>query len=227
MLSLSQTKIFSGSTVSSTVNNSAAFAFLGLTATIIHWEVGSYQTAPRLNYQDKAMIRSLLMGLDGWLQGRPSRVISFSNRIWGATVPTTKTTGQWPSLLPLAEFFYNNSLQSSTSMTLFQAMYGTHSKVFLDHPALPIPAVHFPALRISGVVDFLQEQFIAQTLLKQQLSQAKQSYKREQWDAHQWKGMPIAIGNMVWLLIKFLASSRLSKNLNAKFMGPFRDKSTQ
>lgn len=65
-------------------------------------------------------------------------------------------------------------------MTPFQAMYGTHLKVFLDNPALPIPGVHFPTLRISGVFDFLQEQVIAQTLLKQQLNQVKQSYKREQ-----------------------------------------------
>ena len=48
----------------------------------------------------------------------------------------------WSSLLPSAEFAYNNSLHSSTNQTPFWANYGYHP-TFLPNsiPEIPVPAV--------------------------------------------------------------------------------------
>ena len=45
----------------------------------------------------------------------------------------------WASLLPLAEFSYNNSKHSATSLTPFFANYGFHPKMSLLPPSPDSP----------------------------------------------------------------------------------------
>ena len=55
----------------------------------------------------------------------------------------------WASLLGMAEFSYNNSKHSATTMTPFYANYGFHPQMsLLPHPHPPLPQ---PRIRTSNV----------------------------------------------------------------------------
>ncbi|XP_070010998.1 uncharacterized protein [Nicotiana sylvestris] len=62
-----------------------------------------------------------------WLHGVPVSIISdrglqFTSHFWRAVQSELGT--QWDQFLPLAEFSYNNSYQSSIEMVLFESLYG-------------------------------------------------------------------------------------------------------
>ena len=73
----------------------------------------------------------------------------------------------WASLLPMAEFSYNNSKHSATTLTLFYANYGFHPKMSLLPPS---PNSQTPAA--DSYVEQLRE---AQITLQRELLKARKA----------------------------------------------------
>ena len=118
----------------------------------------------------------------------------------------------WVSLLPLAEFSFNNTLNASTKFTPFFANTGYHPKFeFLTPTDLLVPAAedHF------RIIQQTQQQ------LKDNLSAALVDQKKFA-DEHRMKGPVLEIGDEVWLSAKNITSSRPSQKLDFKQLGPFK-----
>jgi hypothetical protein len=118
----------------------------------------------------------------------------------------------WFDLLPLAEFAYNNVTQESTKMSPFYANYGFNPR-FLSEVQLPkdsAPAAEDFALHLHEIHERLVE-----NVKKSQHFQAKY------YDA---KHKPIEFnpGDMVWLNSSNITTSRPSKKLDWKRLGPFQ-----
>jgi len=119
----------------------------------------------------------------------------------------------WFELLPLAEFAYNNVSQESTKMSPFYANYGFNPRfvseiqVQAEHAA---PAAKDFALHLHEVHDRLVENV-----------KHAQNYQARYYDT---KHKPIEFepGNMVWLNASNISTSRPSKKLDWKRLGPFR-----
>jgi len=82
----------------------------------------------------------------------------------------------WHQLLPLAEFVYNNTQNSSTRVSPFFANYGYHPRCSIT-VTMPEPTTNPTA---EDLVDKLQA---IQAELKVNLRQAQEQYK-EQYDCH-------------------------------------------
>jgi len=124
---------------------------------------------------------------------------------------TNYKQNDWSSLLPFAEFSYNNSFHSSIQMTPFFATYGYHP-VF---DTLSLNHVSFPAIS-----DHLTELSATQTLLKRTLDESKASYKHfadRQRLEHSFK-----VDDLVMLNSKHITTQRPSKKLDSKRLGPFK-----
>jgi hypothetical protein len=119
----------------------------------------------------------------------------------------------WQQLLPLAEFVYNNSQNSSTRVSPFFANYGYHPRCSVT-VATPEPTN--PAA--EAWVDKLQA---IQADLKVNLQQAQERYKK-QHDRHTRPAPAIAVGDKVWLNRRNIRTTRPSRKLDVKRMGPFK-----
>jgi hypothetical protein len=119
----------------------------------------------------------------------------------------------WHQLLPLAEFVYNNTQNSSTRVSPFFANYGYHPRcsVTVANPESTNPAA-------EALVDRLQA---VHTELKVNLQQAQDRYKR-QHDRHTRPAPAIAVGDKVWLNRRNIRTTRPSRKLDVKRMGPFQ-----
>ena len=118
----------------------------------------------------------------------------------------------WVSLLPLAEFSFNNTLNASTKFTPFFANTGYHPKFeFLTPTDSLVPAAEDHLRRIQQT----------QQQLKDNLSAALVDQKKFA-DEHRMKGPTLEIGDEVWLSAKNITSSRPSQKLDSKQLGPFK-----
>jgi hypothetical protein len=119
----------------------------------------------------------------------------------------------WFDWLPLAEFAYNNSRQESTKMTPFYANYGYNPRfisqfeISSDHAA---PAATDFALHLHEVHERLVE-----NVKSAQDSQARY------YDAKH-ERVEFSPGDMVWLNASNISTSRPSKKLDWKRLGPFK-----
>jgi len=117
----------------------------------------------------------------------------------------------WVSLLPLAEFAYNNSLHSSTNQSPFFALSGYHPRFDL----FPTSDNSVPA------ADKRIEEITANhSLLIKTLTQAKEDYKRHA-DLHRISGTSLEVGDFVYLNRKNINTRRPSSKLDYKLLGPF------
>jgi len=119
----------------------------------------------------------------------------------------------WHQLLPLAEFVYNNTQNSSTRISPFFANYGYHPRcsVTVANAESTNPAA-------EALLDRLQA---VHTELKVNLQQAQDRYKR-QHDRHTRPAPTIAVGDKVWLNRRNIRTTRPSRKLDVKRMGPFQ-----
>jgi RNase H-like domain found in reverse transcriptase/Reverse transcriptase (RNA-dependent DNA polymerase)/Integrase zinc binding domain/Chromo (CHRromatin Organisation MOdifier) domain/Integrase core domain len=119
----------------------------------------------------------------------------------------------WAMLLPLAEFAYNNTIHQSTRMTPFFANYGFHPQMQFKKPKA--------AARLSSeksaeeLVGRLHE---SHERLRNNLLEAQERQSRYA------KGQEIIfnVGDKVWLSTRNIKSTRLSKKLDYKRIGPYR-----
>jgi hypothetical protein len=111
----------------------------------------------------------------------------------------------WSTLLPTAEFAYNNTISSSTSKSPFLINYGFNPRF-----------------------DFLQNDVITQPILdfeqnfkdvKEALQSAQDTYKKYA-DRHRLPH-PFKVGDQVWLSTAALSTKRPSKKFDYRRIGPF------
>ena len=115
----------------------------------------------------------------------------------------------WNQLLPLAEFVYNNTQNSSTRVSPFFANYGHH----------PRCKITMATDSVNPAADDLVERLqTIHTELKEQLQRAQDKYK-ENHDRH---APQFAIGDKVWLLHRNIQTTCPSQKLDVKRMGPFK-----
>ena len=120
----------------------------------------------------------------------------------------------WVSLLPLAEFSFNNTINASTKLTPFYVNYGYHPKFEYITPSESIVPSIDDRLKIMEAV---REEL--QTTLEKTIED-QERYANE----HRAEVPPIQVGDLVWLNAKNLSSGRPSKKLDFKQVGPFEVK---
>jgi hypothetical protein len=118
----------------------------------------------------------------------------------------------WSSLLPLAEFTYNNSVNSTTNMTPFFANNGLHP--LFEPSSVDIPSVPAAELRVVDFASLIEE-------LRSNLKVAQERYSKYV----NLKRTPIPslkVGSLVYLDRRNIKTSRPSRKLDDKKLGPFK-----
>ena len=116
----------------------------------------------------------------------------------------------WFDLLPLAEFAYNNAYQESTKMSPFFANYGFHPRFLAEFSPTPVPAANDFASHLHEVHDRLVEN------VKKAQDISARYYDRKH------KPIELKPGDLVWLNSSHLSTTRPSKKLDWKQLGPFK-----
>lgn len=118
----------------------------------------------------------------------------------------------WTDFLPLAQFCYNNTVHSSTNISPFYAVYGSHPK---SSPAIPRIVVD------ETNAEKAERRLDIQNLMYEEITQAKERYK-EYADRGRTKEPEFAIGDKVWLLSRDMKNlGRPSKKLDFRRIGPY------
>ena len=115
----------------------------------------------------------------------------------------------WAAHLPLAEFAYNNMMNASTNFSPFFVNYGFHPK-----------ADGLYQKNSAGSVDYLDELAESLDALKVNLEKA-QKKQAEIANRHRAE-VPFQVGDLVWLSSKNISTTRPSKKLDYKRLGPFK-----
>lgn len=119
----------------------------------------------------------------------------------------------WPDLLPIAEFAYNNAPHSATQVSPFFANYGYNPKATLSLDV---------SVRDSQAHDFSRQLSELHEYCREQIAIAQSQY---QGPADRLRSpIPEAFvpGAQVWLNAKNIKTSRPSKKLDHKRLGPFK-----
>ena len=118
----------------------------------------------------------------------------------------------WAIWLPLAEFSYNNSLNSSTATTPFMAVHGFHPNV------QPVPVIENAS---SASQAWMQDFTIRIEELRSTLKKAQENYTKFA-NRKRIEAPPLEIGDSVYLNGKNIKTLRIKKKLADKFYGPFK-----
>ena len=127
----------------------------------------------------------------------------------------------WSSLLPLAEFAYNNAEHSATHLSPFFANYGYNPRAdSLDGTSSTPPTSTTLENSLIPAVDNLMERFSSisfflQANLEQAQTQAVHYYDRRH------RAVEYEVGQLVWLSSVNISSPRPSRKLDYKRLGPF------
>ena len=116
----------------------------------------------------------------------------------------------WFDLLPLAEFTYNNARHESTKMSPFYANYGYHPRFLAEPISTSVPAADDFGNLLREVHDHLVENV-----------KGAQNLMARYYDAKH-KPVEFSPGDLVWLNASNIFTSRPSKKLNYKRLGPFK-----
>jgi hypothetical protein len=117
----------------------------------------------------------------------------------------------WSDLLPLAEFAYNNAPSVTTGISPFFANKGYHLNITV-HPERDL-ASH----RAREFVVDLDE---LHTELRSQISAAQARYQVSA-DSRRLPAPDIQVGSQVFVKAKYFRTTRPSKKLSEKFLGPY------
>ena len=115
---------------------------------------------------------------------------------------TRRPTG--PASSPMAEFSYNNSKHSATSLTPFFANYGFHPKMSLVPPSPDSPT---PAT--DSYVHQLHE---AQEILQRELINSRAAMERSA-NQRRCAAPNLGVGQKFWLLRRHITTTRPSAKL--------------
>jgi hypothetical protein len=112
----------------------------------------------------------------------------------------------WVDFLAMAEFAYNNSIHASTKVSPFFANYGFHPRFSVSIPATSVnPSAETRARALHDV----------HRDLSLELRVANDHYK-DQADRHRLDAPTFAVGDMVWLLRRHIATTRPCAKLDYK-----------
>jgi hypothetical protein len=117
----------------------------------------------------------------------------------------------WLELLPLAEFTYNNAPSATTGVSPFFANKGYHPNISI-HPECDLSS----ALARDYAID-LNELHL---FLREEMSLAQKRYQGPA-DAHRIPAPDFKVGEQVFVKAKYFCSTRPSKKLSEKNLGPF------
>jgi hypothetical protein len=159
------------------------------------------------------------------LQINPYKSTSFHPQTDGQTERTNQTLeaylriscsynqDDWFDWLSLAEFAYNNSRQESTKMTPFYANYGYHPS-FISQ--FNVPSEH----SAPAAADFALHLHEIHERLVENVKSAQDSQARY-YDAKHSR-IEFNVGDSVWLNASNISTSRPSKKLDWKRLGPYK-----
>jgi hypothetical protein len=117
----------------------------------------------------------------------------------------------WSDLLLLAEFAYNNSLNATTGVSPFFTNKGYHPNISI-HPERDL------ASQRAG--DFVIDLDELHTTVREQILLAQKHYQGPA-DAHRTPPPPIQVGDQVYVKSEHIRTTRPSKKLAEKYLGPF------
>ncbi|CDO77965.1 hypothetical protein BN946_scf184971.g15 [Trametes cinnabarina] len=117
----------------------------------------------------------------------------------------------WARLLPLAEFAYNNAPNATTGISPFFTNKGYHPGLTV-HPERDLTSARAREFAVD-----LEE---LHTELRKQIAEAQARYQ-VQADKHRLPAPDFRIGDLVYLKAKHIRTTRPSKKLLEKFLGPF------
>lgn len=127
---------------------------------------------------------------------------------------TSYQQDDWVNHLSLAEFAYNNSPSATTKVTPFFANYGFHPRYQILHkPETTLPAQ-------PEIQEFQDRMEKLSTFLRSEIRFA-QDIQAEQANKHRIPPPVFKVGQRVWLLRKFISTTRPSSKLDFKRLGPF------
>src|SRR6202012_2478072 len=118
----------------------------------------------------------------------------------------------WPDLLPIAQFAYNNAPHSATQASPFFANYGYNPRATL---ALDV------TVRDSNAHDFSRELSELHSYCREQIAIAQTQYKGPADRRRSPIPKEFVPGALVWLNSKNIKTKRPSKKLDHKRLGPF------
>jgi hypothetical protein len=117
----------------------------------------------------------------------------------------------WSELLPLAEFAYNNAPSATTGISPFFANKGYH-------PNLTIQVEKELASEVAR--HYVADLDELHSELKRVIAEAQKRYQTSA-DARRSAAPDIKIGDQVFVLAKFIHTTRPAKKLSEKYLGPF------
>ena len=117
----------------------------------------------------------------------------------------------WYTLLPLAEFTYNNTPSATTRISLFFANKGYHLN-FTIHPERDLASSHARDLVVN--LNELQQE------LKSAIYEAQLQYQGPT-NAKRSLALNFTVGEQAFIKAKFFCTTRPSHKLSNKFLGPF------
>jgi len=117
----------------------------------------------------------------------------------------------WFTLLPLAEFAYNNTPSATTGVSPFFANKGYHPNITV-HPERDLASSRAKELVVN--LDELHQE------LKSVVSEAQRRYQGPA-DSRRMPPPNFIIGQQAFVKAKFFRTTRPSKKLSEKFLGPF------
>lgn len=117
----------------------------------------------------------------------------------------------WIDWLPLAEFCYNNRVQASTRQTPFMLDTGQHPRLGTEPRR---------ETKVEAVDDFLKRMKGIQEEARSALEKAAEDMTRF-YDEHRREAPEYRPGDKVWLDARDLKTTRPSKKLDNKWLGPY------
>jgi len=117
----------------------------------------------------------------------------------------------WSELLPLAEFAYNNTPSATTGITPFFANKGYHPNLAV-HPERDLASAR--ARNFVTDLDELHQQ------LRQHIAEAQRRYQIPA-DSRRLPAPDFEIGSQVFVKAQYFRTTRPSKKLSDKFLGPY------
>ncbi len=118
----------------------------------------------------------------------------------------------WALLLPLAEFTYNNAVSTTTGISPFFANKGYHLRLTTNPLALSLSS---KAQHYVVDLDQLHDQ------LKVSITEAQECYQKAV-DCQQIPSLAFRVGDQVYVKAKFFCTTRPSRKLAEKNLGPFK-----
>src|SRR5260221_8953774 len=117
----------------------------------------------------------------------------------------------WVTLLPMAEFAYNNATNMTTGVSPFFTNKGYQLEFTADLQVETSSA---------EVQAFMADLECIQVELKENIAQAQERY-RKNVDKHRMEAPELKIGDQAYIKAKFFRTRRPSKKLSEKNLGPY------